>query len=34
VTRFPTKEITLIQMDGTTYTELEKVIPDYIAPTE
>jgi branched-chain amino acid transport system substrate-binding protein len=34
VTRFPTKEITLVQMDGTTYTELEKVIPDYIAPTE
>jgi branched-chain amino acid transport system substrate-binding protein len=34
VTRFPTKEITLVQMQGTEFTELEKLIPSYIAPAE
>ncbi len=34
VTRFPTKEITLVQMDGTEYTLLEQVIPSYIAPAQ
>lgn len=34
ITRFPTKEITLVQMDGTTFTELEKLIPSYIAPAQ
>jgi branched-chain amino acid transport system substrate-binding protein len=33
-TRFPTKEVTLVRMDGTTFTELEKVIPSYIAPAQ
>lgn len=32
VTRFPTKEVTLVQMDGTTFTEIAKVIPSYVAP--
>lgn len=33
-TRFPTKDVTLVRMDGTTFTELEKVIPTYIAPAQ
>jgi branched-chain amino acid transport system substrate-binding protein len=31
-TRLPDKEITLVQMKGTEYTLLEKLIPSYIAP--
>ncbi len=31
-TRFPNKEITLVQMDGTEFTLLEAIIPSYIAP--
>lgn len=31
-TRFPDKEITLVQMKGTEYTLLEQLIPSYIAP--
>lgn len=34
VTRFPTKEITLVQMQGTEFTELERLIPSYIAPAQ
>ena len=31
-TRFPVKEVTLVKMDGTTFTLLEKITPEYIAP--
>ncbi len=33
-TRYPTKPITLVQMQGTEFTLLEEVIPSYIAPAE
>jgi len=32
VTRFPTKEITLVKMEGTEFTLLETIVPSYIAP--
>jgi branched-chain amino acid transport system substrate-binding protein len=32
VTRFPIKEITLVKMEGTEFTLLQKLIPSYIAP--
>lgn len=34
VTRSPAKEVTLVRMDGTAFTELEKLIPSYVAPAE
>jgi branched-chain amino acid transport system substrate-binding protein len=33
-TRFPDKEVTLVQMQGTEFTFLDAIVPSYVAPTD